>query len=156
MENKINEINNLIQILNNWTKAYDEGQPLVSDKEWDEIYFKLKQLEEETGIILPDSPTNKITYEVKSELEKVKHNHKMLSLDKTKDWDEFLYYFNKFSLKQYKDIITMLKLDGLTCSLRYVNGELVSAETRGNGQVVEYILHNTRLIKSIPQKINYK
>ena len=87
MENKINEINNLIQILNNWTKAYDEGQPLVSDKEWDELYFKLKQLEEETGIILPDSPTNKITYEVKSELKKVKHNHKMLSLDKTKDWD---------------------------------------------------------------------
>ena len=65
MENKINEINNLIQILNNWTKAYDEGQPLVSDKEWDELYFKLKQLEEETGIILPDSPTNKITYESK-------------------------------------------------------------------------------------------
>lgn len=156
MENKINEINNLIKILNDWTKAYDEGQPVVSDKEWDKFYFKLKQLEEETGIIFPNSPTHKINYEIKTELEKVKHNHKMLSLDKTKDWEEFLDYFNKFSLKQYKDIITMLKLDGLTCSLRYVNGELVSAETRGNGEVGEDILHNARVIKSIPQKINYK
>ena len=146
----------LIQTLNNWTKAYDEGQPLVSDKEWDELYFKLKQLEESTGVILPDSPTNKIVYEVKSELEKVKHNHKMLSLDKTKDWNEFINYFNKFSPKQHKDVIAMLKLDGLTCSLKYVNGELVSAETRGDGEIGEDILHNAKVVKSIPQRISYK
>ena len=84
------EMDEMIQILNEWTKAYDEGHPVVSDKEWDELYFKLKNLEDESGIILPGSPTGKISYEVKSELKKVKHNHKMLSLDTTKDWDEFL------------------------------------------------------------------
>ena len=150
------EMYEMIQILNEWTKAYDEGHPVVSDKEWDELYFELKKLEDESGIALPGSPTGKISYEVKSELKKVKHNHKMLSLDKTKDWDEFINYFNKLSPKQHKDVIAMLKLDGLTCSLKYVNGELVSAETRGDGEIGEDILHNAKVVKSIPQRINYK
>ena len=61
------EMYEIIQILNKWTKAYDEGYPVVSDKEWDELYFKLKNLEDESGIALPGSPTGKISYEVKSE-----------------------------------------------------------------------------------------
>ena len=97
-----NEMYNIIQVLNDWTKAYDEGKPKVSDKAWDELYFKLKQLEKETGVVLPNSPTNSISYEAISELQKVKHNHKMLSLDKTKDWDEFIGYFAK--LNPFEDV----------------------------------------------------
>lgn len=135
--------------LNMWTKAYDEGHPIVSDKEWDRAYFDLAEFERKTGIVMPNSPTQKIHYEVVSALKKVEHNHPMLSLDKTKDWDEFLQYFSG------KDVIGMLKLDGLTCSLRYVDGNLVSAETRGNGIIGEDILHNARVMPSIPKKINY-
>lgn len=144
----------LIKLLNKWTKAYDEGHPMVSDEEWDKIYFQLQRLEEKTGIIEPNSPTNKIVYEVKTSLNKVKHNHPMLSLDKTKEWGEFISYFS--SLNSSKDICHMLKMDGLTCSIRYVNGELVSAETRGNGEIGEDILHNAKVILSIPNKISYK
>lgn len=143
----------LIELLNKATKAYDEGCPLMTDKEWDKLYFTLQDMELKTGITLPNSPTQKISYEVKSALTKVKHNHPMLSLDKTKDWGEFTNYFS--SLNASKDVCNMLKMDGLTCSLRYENGFLVSAETRGNGEIGEDILHNAKVIKSIPNRINY-
>ena len=143
-------IRKLIDELNRLTKLYDEGHPEISDKEWDNLYFKLERMEEETGIIYPDSPTQTIHFEKVSELKKVKHNHPMLSLDKTKDFDDIRTFLDSF------EWIAMAKLDGLTCSLKYVNGELVSAETRGNGTEGEDITHNAKVITSIPQKINYK
>lgn len=144
------QIKNLIDQLNNYTKAYDEGKPIISDLEWDKLYFELMKLEKESGIYLPDSPTQSISYSVVSSLEKVKHNHPMLSLAKTKDWVEFIRYFGDYS------VVGMLKLDGLTCSLKYVNGKLVSAETRGNGEIGENILHNAKIIPTIPKRIDYK
>ena len=143
-------IRSLIDEINRLTELYDKGIPEVSDEYWDNLYFKLKQMEEETGIIYPDSPTQKIHFEKVSELKKVKHNHPMLSLDKTKNLDDIKTFLDTF------EWIAMAKLDGLTCSLKYVNGELVSAETRGNGIEGEDITHNARVITSIPQKINYK
>ena len=74
----------------------------------------------------------------------------MLSLDKTKDLDEIKSFIKN------KEWIAMLKMDGLTCSLRYVDGKLVSAETRGNGIIGEDILHNAKVIPSIPNYIDYK
>lgn len=144
----------IIKQLNEWTKLYDEGHPIVTDKEWDELYFKLVKMEKEAGYSLPESPTRKINYEVVSSLKKVQHNHLMLSLAKTKNWADFVNYFS--NIDGGKDIVLMPKLDGLTCSLRYVNGELVSAETRGNGQEGEDIFHNAKVISSIPNKISYK
>lgn len=144
----------IIKQLNEWTKLYDEGCPTVNDKKWDELYFKLVEMEKEAGYSLPNSPTRKINYEVVSSLKKVQHNHLMLSLAKTKNWADFINYFS--NIDSGKDIVLMPKLDGLTCSLRYINGELVSAETRGNGQEGEDILHNAKVISSIPNKIDYK
>ena len=138
----------LIKQLNNATKAYDEGHPVMSDKEWDELYFQLKQFEENTGIIYPDSPTQNIYFEKISALKKVKHNHPMLSLDKTKnaaDIEDFVLG-NKW--------MAMFKMDGLTCSLIYINGKLERAETRGNGDIGEDITHNAHVINNIPQFIN--
>jgi len=143
-------IRNLIDEINRLTELYDKGIPEVSDEYWDNLYFKLKQMEEETGIIYPDSPTQSIHFEKVSELKKVKHNHPMLSLDKTKDFNDI-----KIFVKNHK-WIAMAKMDGLTCSLKYLNGKLVSAETRGNGIEGEDITHNAKVISSIPQKINYK
>lgn len=155
MNNTIpNEIRELIDTLNKQLKAYDEGKPIVSDKEWDENYFRLEELEKRLGYAAADSPTQRINYEVVNSLKKVKHNHPMLSLAKSKDWDEFLHYFS--TIDSSKDVVGMLKLDGLTLSLRYVEGKLVSAETRGNGEEGEDVLHNAQVISSIPKYINYK
>ena len=139
----------LIKKLNKATVAYDEGHPIMTDKEWDDLYFKLKEWEEKTGIVFPDSPTQTIHFEKVSELKKVKHNHLMLSLDKTKDIKEVLDFVKN------NPWIAMAKMDGLTCSLRYLHGELVSAETRGDGFIGEDVTHNAKVISSIPQKINY-
>lgn len=141
---------NLIKQLNDATRAYDEGKPILSDKEWDDLYFKLVDMERESGITLPDSPTQSISYTVVNALNKVAHSHKMLSLQKTKSVDEVKQFINN------KPALIMAKLDGLTCSLTYENGELVMAETRGDGEIGEDILHNARVISSIPKRIRYK
>ena len=148
--NEVDRIKELISTLNHHTELYDAGNPVISDQEWDKMYFELVSLEEKTGIVFVDSPTNKIHYEVVSSLKKVNHNHSMLSLEKTKDVSDII------SFAKNKPVLCMFKLDGLTCSLRYVNGELVSAETRGNGLIGEDILHNAKVITSIPKKIAYK
>ena len=139
----------LVRYLNDCTEAYDKGNPKITDEEWDNKYFELKSLEEETGLVLSNSPTQTINYDVVNALTKVEHNHKMLSLEKTKSVDEVTAFVGK------KDFLVMCKMDGLTCSLTYRNGELVSAETRGNGLVGEDILHNARVLPSIPHKIPY-
>lgn len=148
------QIEQLVSELNRLTDLYDQGIPEITDAEWDVMYFKLMQMENEWNIILSNSPTQKVNYTIVNELEKVKHNHPMLSLDKTKDWNDFLRYFS--NLNASKDVVGMLKLDGLTCSLRYSSGKLVSAETRGNGEIGENILHNALVINNIPKRINYQ
>lgn len=137
----------LIQKLNNATEAYDRGEPYMSDREWDDLYFQLEKMEDEAGFTLPNSPTQKVVFEKVSELKKVEHNHLMLSLAKTKSVEEVESFLGD------KPFIAMPKMDGLTCSLRYVGGKLVSAETRGNGQVGEDILHNILTLKSVPKTI---
>jgi len=144
------EIRELIDFLNYHTKLYDEGTPIISDKEWDNKYFELLRLEEASNIHYSDSPTQKIIYSSVSKLKKVKHNHSMLSLDKTKDINDIIKFLGK------QPTLAMCKMDGLTCSLRYINGQLYSAETRGNGIEGEDVLHNALVIKNIPKKIPYE
>lgn len=148
---KIGRIKELTELLNKAADAYyNTGNTIMEDYEFDALLEELRSLEQETGFVMMASPTHKVGYEVKSELQKVAHNHPMLSLAKTKDWNEFIRYFGN------KDVIGMLKMDGLTCSLRYIDGELISAETRGNGEIGEDIFHNIKTIKTVPQKIPYK
>lgn len=148
---KIGRIKELTELLNKAADAYyNTGDTIMEDHEFDALLEELRSLEQETGFVMMASPTHKVGYEVKSELQKVAHNHPMLSLAKTKDWNEFIRYFGN------KDVIGMLKMDGLTCSLRYIDGELISAETRGNGEIGEDIFHNIKTVKTVPQKIPYK
>lgn len=117
----------LIEMLNKYRDAYyNQTESLVSDYEYDCLFDELQRLEEKTGTILSNSPTQTVGYEVKSELRKVKHNHPMLSLNTTKAVSDLVKFQND------KDMVLMCKMDGLTISLRYLNGELISAETRGN------------------------
>ena len=143
-----NEIRQLVNKLNYYTKLYDEGRPEISDEEWDNMYFELMALENETGIYFEDSPTQRVNYQVVNKLNKVEHSHPMLSLDKTKDIDSVVSFLGN------KEYIVMCKMDGLTCSLTYENGRLTKAETRGNGIIGEDILHNALQVKNIPKKIN--
>lgn len=143
------KIDKLVKKLNEYTVLYDEGNPVISDKEWDDMYFELFELEQECGYFPPDSPTQKIKYDILNQLKKVKHNHPMLSLQKTQSIDEINNFIGD------KEHIIMLKVDGLTCSLVYENGKLISAETRGDGEIGEDILHNIMTVKNVPKKIPY-
>ena len=144
-----NKIRELIEYLNYHTKCYDEGKPEISDMEWDIKYYELDKLEKEYSIYFNDSPTQSISYEVINSLEKVVHNHDMLSLEKTKALNEVKDFLGNVPY------LAMCKMDGLTCSLKYEDGYLISAETRGNGKVGENILHNAKVIPSIPKRIPY-
>lgn len=146
----VKKIRELIDCLNKRTVEYDKGVPTVTDKEWDDSYFELKKLEKETGVIFPDSPTQSVYFQSVSKLKKIRHNHPMLSLEKTKSIDELKSFLGN------NDYIAMAKMDGLTCSLRYVDGQLVSAETRGDGEIGEDIFHNAQIVRSIPKEIPIK
>ena len=143
------KIDKLVKKLNEYTALYDEGHPAISDKEWDDMYFELFELEQECNYYPSDSPTQKIKYDILNQLKKVKHNHPMLSLQKTQSIDEINDFIGD------KEHIIMLKVDGLTCSLVYENGKLISAETRGDGEVGEDIFHNIMTVKNVPKKIPY-
>lgn len=140
----------LIEQMNEATEAYEKGEPYLTDFQWDEWYYELKDLEKRLGYTLPNSPTQKVIYKKVSELKKVKHNHPMLSLDKTKDIKDIKSFIGK------KRWIAMAKMDGLSCSLTYKEGKLVRAETRGNGIEGEDITHNAMVIPSIPKQIPFE
>lgn len=141
----------LIEILNNASKAYyHDAREIMSDLEFDKLYDELLELEKSTGILLGNSPTVKVGYEVLSELPKESHESAMLSLDKSKEvsrLEEFLG--NQLGVLSWK-------LDGLTIVLTYEDGLLIKAITRGNGEVGEVVTNNARTFKNIPHKIQYK
>ena len=149
--NKIERIKELINQLNRWRyEYYTLDSPTVDDYTYDSFFDELSKLEKENGIYMSNSPTQTVGYEIKSELEKVKHTHMMLSLDKTKSIEDLE------SFKNNKDCLLMCKMDGLTVLLTYENGDLVQAETRGNGEYGELITHNARVFENIPLHIKIK
>ncbi|AEB77235.1 NAD-dependent DNA ligase LigA [Clostridium botulinum] len=151
MEDKTQRVKELIKELNQASdKYYNSDETVMTDKEWDDKFDKLKQLEQDTGIILSNSPTQKVGYEVKSKLDKVVHNIPLKSLGKTKSIGDL----NKFIGSN--EVIIMDKGDGLTCELIYENGQLLQGSTRGNGEIGEDITHNVKTFKNIPLQIDFK
>ena len=149
--NKILEIQELINQLNKYSyEYYTLGNPTVSDTTYDGLYDKLVQLEEETGIIYSNSPTQNVGNKILPFLKKVTHEYPLLSLNKTKKEEDIIKWSNN------KPIVEMLKLDGLTLCLTYVDGKLTKAETRGNGKEGENILHNAKVFTNIPLTIPTK
>lgn len=147
---KLERIKQLIKDLNNASYAYYNQNPIMPDYEWDKMYDELINLEEETGIVLSNSPTHNVGYSVADELKEVEHNHPMLSLDKTKSVDELIEFIGN------KDCFLSVKADGITTSLHYINGKLIGAETRGNGVRGTECLQNVLAIKNVPKEIPYK
>ena len=145
-----NEIKKLVKELNHYRdQYYNHAISEISDHDYDELFDRLQKLESETGYILSNSPTQTVGYEVVSELQKVKHSHPMLSLSKTKSIEELDRFING------KPVIISCKLDGLTVLLTYEDGELVQAETRGNGELGELITHNAKVFDNIPLHIDH-
>lgn len=145
---KVKRIKELTKQLNQYRDSYyNNSVSEISDKEYDDLFDELKKLEEETNIVMANSPTQTVGYEVKSKLEKVKHSHPMLSLDKTKFVDDLVQFSNG------KDCILSLKLDGLTILNTYNNGSLYQSETRGNGEEGEIVTHNARVFDNLPLNI---
>lgn len=146
---KTKRIKQLTKLLNEYRDAYyNRGESIISDYDYDNLFDELQKLEEETGIILSNSPTQTVGYEVKSQLEKVKHSHPMLSLGKTKSVNDLIKFSNG------KNCIISLKMDGLTVLNTYDNGELIQSETRGDGEEGELITHNAKVFDNLPLQIN--
>ena len=147
---EIDRMKKLIERLNKYRDAYyNQNKSLISDREYDSLFDQLCEMEKKYGIVLSNSPTQNVGYTVVSGLKKVKHNHQLLSLDKTTEIDEFVKFFDG------KECLLMAKLDGLTCSLYYNNGQLIRAETRGDGEIGEDITHNAKMFSNIPLTIDY-
>lgn len=137
-----------IDQLNYWRdQYYNYNNSVVEDLTYDNLFDDLKNLEFKTGLIYADSPTQTVGYKVQSKLKKVTHSHPMLSLAKSTDLNEIERFIGD------KDVIFMFKCDGLTCSIHYENGKLVSAETRGDGEVGEDITENIKMVPNVPINI---
>ena len=147
---EIAQMKRLVKDLNYYRyQYYNNNFSVVEDAEYDKLFDKLKKLEDETGFIIANSPTQTVGYVVQSKLKKIKHNHPMLSLGKYTQFEDVEEFCKKGK------VLVMLKCDGLTCSISYdENGDLVKAETRGDGEIGEDVTENAKFIYNLPKKIN--
>jgi DNA ligase (NAD+) len=149
----------LVDKLNRYAKEYYElDNPTISDKEYDQLYDELVKLEESTGIILPNSPTHRVGGKPLDRFKRHTHRQRLYSLDKAKDQQGLKSYFQRVKkiLGFVPEMTLEHKFDGLTLSLSYENGELVTAATRGDGIVGEDVTPQVRTIRSVPLVIPYK
>lgn len=148
---KKDRIKELVEILNKASKAYyQDANEIMTNLEYDRFYDELAALEKETGMVMANSPTINVGYEVVSELPKEQHESTMLSLDKTKEVSTLANFAGD------RKCLLSWKLDGLTVVLSYENGTLIKAVTRGNGQVGEVITANAKTFKNVPLNIPYQ
>ena len=133
------------------TKYYNGKESGISDREWDQMFDELKELEH-IGVVVKDSPTQRPGAEAVTELKKVHHEHPALSLDKVKykDREDMIKWLD------HKEAVMSWKCDGLTVVATYDNGSLTSAVTRGNGEEGSVITHNAKFFLGLPQEIPYK
>ena len=147
MEQKILRMEQLVEELNRASEAYYNGrQELMTDYEWDARFDELKRLETETGTVLPDSPTQRVS-EDNTAGQKEEHEFPALSLAKTKQVSELVKW------AEGRPIWISWKLDGLTLVVTYDGGRLQKVVTRGNGHIGTNITHLAHAISGIPQRI---
>lgn len=148
MEFNISRIKSLVFKLNVYRNAYyNESRSIISDYEYDKLFDELKELEEGTGFVLSNSPTQTVGYVVNDKFAKVQHTKPLLSLDKTQDIQKFIEFCS------VSPVLLMWKVDGLTIKLHYNDGRLVQASTRGNGTEGDDITTNAKYFENIPLTI---
>lgn len=147
----------LIELITKYNYAYYTlDNPLVSDKDYDDLYYELVSLEKKTGVILPDSPTQKVGDVVLDKFEKVTHEKKLYSLNKAQTFEELESWVEDMHNAGAKKFCIEYKFDGLRVVARYNNGLLKNCATRGNGLVGEDITAQVKTIKNVPKHINYR
>ncbi len=153
------DMRELVDLLNRYAREYYElDSPTVSDKEYDELYYRLVDMEREAGFSYPDSPTHRVGGAPQKEFSQYRHKLRLYSLDKAKDTEELTAYFNRV-LKVTGELPAMTvehKYDGLTLSITYNDGVIVRVATRGDGEIGEEVTAQAKTIKSIPLSIPYK
>lgn len=148
MEEKLLQMKSLVERLNQASDSYYNGKgELMTDYEWDALFDQLKRLEEETGEILPDSPTNRVS-EDSIVGKKEEHEFAALSLAKTKQVSDLVKW------AEDRPIWISWKLDGLTLVVTYDGGKLTKIVTRGNGHIGTNITHLAPAISGIPATIS--
>lgn len=165
-ETKQKKLKELIEKLNlHAYEYYTLDKPTISDAEYDSLYDELRRLEQETGIYLPDSPTQRVGDAVLSEFKKHPHKSRLWSLDKAQNAEELRDWEKRLQkiIREYEaehdvrlpalSYIMTLKFDGLTINLTYGYGMLQQAATRGTGEVGEVILQQVKTIRAIPEVI---
>ena len=168
MNNKIKEMEDLIKEIDKLNyHYYTLDDPLLSDAEYDKLYDRLVNLENESGTVLSYSPTTRVGGAVLSKFEKHTHLGKLYSMDKAQGDDALLAWYSRIEkfVNNYNEnninklpepeFIVELKFDGLTINLTYENQNLIMASTRGNGIVGEEILEQVKTIYSVPLRISY-
>lgn len=160
MEQRIRE---LVDKLNEYSKAYYVlDAPKISDKEYDELYDELLRLEEQSGIILPDSPTQRVGGDPLPCFEPHTHIHRLWSLDKVRtredliDWGRRVERIAESQQLPRVKYALEYKFDGLTINLTYESGRLITGATRGNGIVGEDITPQIKTIRTVPLTIPFK
>lgn len=144
-----NKITQRIEELNRASAAYyNTGQSIMSDYEFDQKIEELRQWEEETGIVLANSPTQNVGAITLNNIKEVTHKTPMLSLEKCHSVEEIVKFANNHNL------VASVKLDGLTVRLTYEDGDLVLAESRGNGTVGSDVTEHVRQFTNVPLHIN--
>ena len=147
---KLNRLKELTEILHKASVAYYQyDKPIMSDKQYDDLYEELEMLQEEVSVVLAGSPTQKVQGYILKGLEKQKHSKPMLSAAKTKDVNEIKKFIN------WRDFYGSYKLDGLTLVVIFENGELKTALTRGSGEYGEIVTKQAKMISNLPRQIDY-
>ncbi|MBO4838292.1 MAG: NAD-dependent DNA ligase LigA [Lachnospiraceae bacterium] len=148
---KIERMKELIPVLNEAGRAYyRESREIMSNREYDALYDELVRLEQETGVVLSDSPTVKVGYETVSNLPKKAHPVPMLSQNKTKSVEELQSFLGS------QTGLLSWKMDGLTVVLTYEGGEMLEAVTRGDGRIGAIVTANARAFRNIPRQIAFR
>lgn len=153
----MNRMQELCEILNRWAREYYvEDAPSVSDAQYDKFYDELRELERETGIVLPESPTKRVGGEPVKGFERHTHIARLYSLDKAVTEDELTAFVTRVhKIDPEAEFTVEYKFDGLTVCLTYENGAFVRASTRGNGAEGEDVTAQALTVRSFPMKISY-
>ncbi len=160
----MDEMRALVNRLNETAYAYYTlSEPMISDAEWDRLYDRLLQMEKETGVRLPDSPTHRVGGAPLTGFEQHRHITRLWSMDKAQSEGELNAWFDRVEKLHSQDAALPplsygieYKFDGLTLNLTYENGLLVQAATRGNGETGEAILPQARTVQGVPLRIPYQ
>ena len=156
--NKIERMKFLVEEINKHNvNYYDLDAPTISDKEYDALYYELVDLEKETGVILENSPTQRVGGSALDKFVKKRHEVRLYSMNKVRSFEDLDKFMLDMAEYQKNPTFSLeYKFDGLTIVVEYENGKYLSATTRGNGEIGEVVTEQVRTIKSVPLSIPFK